>query len=90
MYHTQRSKQDRLHLPLRSAALRDKGRRRIRPGGSMQAGTSSSVLCSELTQTADRRTVGPVHRGSFCSQLPRVQLTWGKGRELKLCLHLSA
>lgn len=54
MYHTQRSKQERLHLPLSSAALRDKGRRRIRPGGSVQADTSSSVLCSELTQTAER------------------------------------
>ena len=65
MYHTQSSKQERLHLSLCSAALRDKGRHRIRPGGSMQADMSSSVLRSELTETADRRTVAPVHLGSF-------------------------
>lgn len=89
MHHTQRSKQERLHPWLCSAALRDEEGHSVHPGGSMQAGvTSSSVPSSELAETADRRMDAPLHLYSSLIPTTSCPANQGKGREPERRLHL--
>lgn len=79
MYHSQRSKQEGLHLFLCSVVLRDKGKHAIPPGRPMHADMSSSVLCSDQ----DRGQENGCIQAASHSQPFHGRLTWGKGRALK-------